>query len=76
MFADTYHESIEDALAETARRRSDPTGREFVTKIEPSSYGGYRVRSLPADFFIDQLADGPTTSGVPFGVWFDAWDVT
>ena len=64
MLADSFHETMADAMREASHRRSNPIFREFLTKVEPSRYGGYRVRSYPADLFIDQLADGP--NGGPF----------
>lgn len=60
--ADTFHSSMVEAMAEAARRRANPAFKEFVTKIEPSRYGGYRVRSYSIDLFIDQLADGPVAT--------------
>jgi hypothetical protein len=59
MFADTFHEKLVDAMNEASRRRAHPDGKGFVTRVERSPYGGYRVRSLPAEFYVDQLADGP-----------------
>jgi hypothetical protein len=61
MFADTFHQHMADAMKEVSRRRSDPASRDLVTRVEESPYGGYRVRSVPADFFVDQIADGPST---------------
>jgi hypothetical protein len=59
MFADTFHERLLEAMNEASRRRADPEGKGFVTRVERSPYGGYRVRSLPAEFYVDQIADGP-----------------
>jgi hypothetical protein len=59
MFADTFHDRIADAMAEAANRRADPRSSGMITRVETSAYGGYRVRSMPADFVVDQLADGP-----------------
>lgn len=67
MFADTYHETLADAMKEASRRRSDPAGRDLVTKVDESPYGGFRVRSMPADFYVDQIADGPGIVGGGFG---------
>ena len=30
---------------------------QLITRIEPSPYGGYRVRSVPAEFMIDSMVD-------------------
>jgi hypothetical protein len=59
MFADTFHKTMRQAMDEVARRRADPQGRELITRIERSPYGGFRVRLMPADFFVDTIADGP-----------------
>jgi hypothetical protein len=59
MFSDTFHDTIAQAMEEVARRRSDPQGKELVTRVERSPYGGYRVRPMPADFYVDLLSDGP-----------------
>ncbi len=59
MFPDTFHKTMGEAMDEVARRRADPQGKELMTRIERSPYGGYRVRSMPADFFVDTIADGP-----------------
>jgi hypothetical protein len=64
MFSDTFHDTLADAMEEVARRRNDPQGKELVTRIDRSPYGGFRVRSMPADYFIDLLADGPVPGGL------------
>jgi len=63
MFADAFHDSLADATKEAARRRTGLAARDLVTRIEKSPYGGYRVRSMPADFYVDQIADGPSLFG-------------
>jgi hypothetical protein len=66
MFADTFHDHLADAMKEANRRRAEPGARDLVTRVDESPYGGYRVRSMPADFYVDQIADGPGifTSGL------------
>ncbi len=64
VLSDSFHKTMAEAVAEASRRRSDPSLNDFLTRIEPSSYGGFRVRSYPADLFVDQLADGPFTGSV------------
>ena len=59
MFPDSFHDNIADALEEVAKRRADPEGKNLITRVEPSGYGGFKVRSIPAEFYIDLLADGP-----------------
>ena len=58
MFHDAYFDKLQDALEEVRRRRTSPEGHEMITRMEESPYGGYRVRSIPADFLIDTLVDG------------------
>jgi hypothetical protein len=50
---------MSEALAETARRKADGCAKDMLARIEPSRYGGFRVRSTPADLYIDQMTDGP-----------------
>lgn len=57
MFADTFHDSLTDAIAEVQRRRKDAEAEQLITRIVESPYGGFRVRSIPAEFIIDQMAD-------------------
>jgi len=57
MIADTFHKTMAEAMDEVARRRAQ--SKDLVTRIERSAYGGFRVRSMPADYYVDMLADGP-----------------
>ena len=57
--SDTFHRTTADAMGEASKRRANPAFKDFLTRVEPSPYGGFRVRSFPAELFIDQLADGP-----------------
>jgi hypothetical protein len=59
MFADSYFDRYADAMQESAHRRANANAGDLVTKVEESPYGGFRVRSVPADFYVDQIADGP-----------------
>lgn len=59
MFADTFHKTLAEAMAEAARRRASPEGTGFLTNVDRSPYGGYRVRSIPAELVVDQLIEGP-----------------
>ncbi len=60
---DSFHNTMAEALAEAQRRKSEPSGKDMVIRVEPSRYGGFRVRSTPSDLYIDQLTDGPFMSG-------------
>ena len=42
-----------EARAEAVRRRGDPAWEGFVTRVVDSPYGGYLVRSVPLDLFVD-----------------------
>jgi hypothetical protein len=59
MFADTFHETLADAVAEASRRRTDTQAAGLLTNVERSPYGGFRVRSLPADLYVDALSEMP-----------------
>lgn len=63
--SDTFHATMAEAMEEASRRRANPVFKDFLTRVEPSPYGGFRVRSFPAELFVDQLADGPSVG--PFG---------
>ena len=62
MFVDTFHNTMADAMEEVARRRSDPNGAELITRVEPSPYGGFRVRSVPADIWLEMQAGAGLTA--------------
>jgi hypothetical protein len=62
MFSDTFHNTLAEAMDEIARRRAALQGKELVTRVERSPYGGYRVRSMPAEYYVDLMADGPVAS--------------
>ncbi len=59
---DSFHETMREAYIEANRRKSDPTFKDMIVRVEPSRYGGFRVRSTPSDLYIDQLTDGPFLS--------------
>jgi hypothetical protein len=55
LYRDSYHDSLDDALREAHNRK---VGEESVlTKVEESPYGGWRVRSISAEFALDLMAD-------------------
>ena len=49
---------MQDAADEARRRRSNPAYADMLTNVDRSGYGGWVVRSLPADVAVDFLADG------------------
>lgn len=57
MMGDTFHDSKTAAFEEAKRRRSDPAAKDFIIRVEPSPYGGYKVRAYPVDLYVDGLAD-------------------
>ena len=59
MIVDSYARTREEADEEARRRRQDPAFAEYVTKIEPSPYGGFRVHSVSVEWIVDGLIDGP-----------------
>lgn len=55
LFLDTFHEDLDEAIKEAHRRKS---GSEVtITSVEASPYGGWRVRSIPAEFAVDLMSD-------------------
>lgn len=48
-----HFDNFEDAYAEAQRRRVADAGDELIIRVEPSPYGGYRVRSLPTELVIE-----------------------
>lgn len=59
MIADSYAQTREEADEEVRRRRRDPAFAGYITKVETSPYGGFRVRSVSAEWIVDGLIDGP-----------------
>ena len=54
--ATVYCKTLDEALQEVARRRSTKTPG-VITRYEKSPYGGYRVYSVEAEVFVDDLLD-------------------
>ena len=50
---DFIFSSWAEARAEAVRRRANPAWEGFVTRVVESPYGGYLVRSVPIDLFLD-----------------------
>jgi len=63
--ADAFFASLSEAMGEAKRRRANPDIKDYLTRVEESPYGGYRVRSFPAELYVDQLADGPAVGFAP-----------
>jgi hypothetical protein len=57
MFADSFCDTLTAAMAEVDRRRSQNRGEQMITRIEDSPYGGFRVRSFPAEFIVDSVSE-------------------
>ena len=55
LFVDSFHDSEEDAIKEAHSRKL--SNQPSITTVGPSSYGGRVVRSIPAEFAIDLIAD-------------------
>lgn len=58
MIPDFFTSSLDDAIQEVAKRRGNPEAKDLMHRVEPSPYGGYRVRSYVAELYVDMLADG------------------
>ena len=64
MFADTFHTTLREAMEEAGQRRSSSDGGSYLTNVERSPYGGFRVRSIPAELYVDQLIEGSGAGGM------------
>lgn len=54
---DFYCDTIDEVFEEIRRRKSSPGAEGTITRFEESRYGGYRVYSVDAEFFVDELVD-------------------
>jgi hypothetical protein len=63
LFTDAYHSSIDDALRDAHRRKQGV--EPAIVTVEPSPYGGWRVRCLPADFAVDMMAEAMSFGSYP-----------
>ena len=65
-----FFDSREEALEEVRKRKSEPREDNVLVFFERTAYGNWQVYSIPADFMVDSLADGPvpgsTFPGLPF----------
>ena len=61
---DFYCDTIDEAFEEIRRRKSSPGAGGTITRFEESRYGGYRVYTVDAELFVDQLVD-PIQPRVP-----------
>jgi hypothetical protein len=55
---DAYFDELQDAFDEARRRRAASAAHGTMTRVEKSRYGGYRVRSLPAEFLVELMVEG------------------
>ncbi|EME69097.1 hypothetical protein H261_15230 [Paramagnetospirillum caucaseum] len=69
LFIDSFHDSLDEAVREAHRRKAG--GETTITTVVETPYGGWRVRSIPAEFAVDLMADslptGTTTSRRVYG---------
>ena len=61
---DFYCDTIDEAFEEVRRRKSSPGAEGTITRFEESRYGGYRVYTVDAEFFLDQIE--PIQPRIPF----------
>ena len=61
---DFYCDKLDQVFEEIRRRKSAPGAESVITRFEESPYGGYRVYSVDAEIFVDELLD-PIQPRVP-----------
>ena len=49
-----------EAYDEVQRRKKASDGSRLVHRISKSTYGGYRITTLPADLYVDMLVGNVT----------------
>lgn len=59
-----YFDTLQDAMAESHRRRAAPDEQKNVIRILGTGYGGFKVMSIPADFFVESITDSSSMGGV------------
>lgn len=57
LFTDFYCDTIDSAFEEISRRKAMQSTESIITRYEESPYGGFRVYSMSAEVFVDDLAD-------------------
>lgn len=55
MIVDNYFKTRSEAEREATRHRRASDLGGMITKIAPSPYGGFRVRSIAAELVVDSL---------------------
>lgn len=65
--SEAYYETQEEALEEVRRRRSSGGDDAMLVRCERTGYGNWRVVSIPAEFVVDTVADGPSLDLTDFG---------
>ena len=56
-FTDFYCDTINAAFEEISRRKAMQGTESIITRYEESPYGGFRVHSMSAELFVDDLLD-------------------
>lgn len=64
MIADAFFRKFAEAMSEAGRRRASSEHIGYITHVDRSPYGGYRVRSLPAEFLVDEMLEGPLSGSL------------
>lgn len=55
-----HFDTREEALKEVRKRKTKPSEEQMLVRYERTGYGNWRVYSVPADFVVDSIADGPS----------------
>ena len=57
LFTDFYCDKVDAAFEEINRRKAMQGTESIITRYEESPYGGFRVYSMSAEVFVDDLVD-------------------
>ena len=66
--SEAYYDTQEEAFEEVRRRRAAVSDDAMLIRCERTGYGNWRVVSVPAEFVVDSVADGPAPDLTDFGL--------
>lgn len=62
-----HYKKFNEAHQEVQRRKALPDGEMLIHRIMRSPYGGYIVKSIDPEFYLDAMVDGPRIH--PSSLW-------